>query len=573
MPTVIDSLVVTLGLDPANFTKGQKQAAEALLKTRQEASRTAKEMQADGDRAAEFFTKAKIEALSFIGVLLGGKGIEAFTRDQTRSLADLGRQARNIGEAAPAVEAFAMAIQRMGGNAESARGVLQTFAQQRAEFVNFGRGNFGPEMALIGGNLNTKPLEAIQLFQAYIQRMKDSADGIQKINLIGKDVFGFDQATTNALIQMATVVKLNQEIGKSYHLGTPTPEMIERATRFQAAMTALGQAATYDGQVLLDDMYPALTKVVDVLTAMIDKNPTALLGISAIAGVLTVISTLSLTRVTAELLGFTRAATMLGGIASLLGRLGLLGAALTTTYEGFHIGGLNEGESAELQRLRAAHNMAPDGSGGSPGTGPGGPALAPDVEIEVRKRAAEYGLDPDHMVRLAQVEHGGYNNVSPAGAFGPMQLMPATGALVGVSQNDSWQKNVWGGTHYYATLLRMFKGNYAAADAAYNAGPGNAGVRRFAETGDPSGLPAETRKYIAKIDGIGGPKISLHSPIAPPPPRLPAPVAPSSSGAPPQASHNMTVGSVTIHTQATDAKSIARDFTGAMVAQANRGLA
>lgn len=154
---------------------------------------------------------------------------------------------------------------------------------------------------------------------------------------------------------------------------------------------------------------------------------------------------------------------------------------------------------------------------------PGGklPGLAGDVAAQVRASAAANGLDANHMMRLFQQEHGGYNNVSPAGAFGPAQLMPDTarGEGVATSPNDphySWQANVGAGMSYYAKLLKMFNGNYAAADAAYNAGPNNPGVKYFAQTGDPSRLPAETRKYIEAI-GTAQPGVMVGTQTPTPP--------------------------------------------------------
>ena len=44
MATIIDSLIVSLGLDAKGFTAGQKQTIEALKKTEGEAAKTAKEM-------------------------------------------------------------------------------------------------------------------------------------------------------------------------------------------------------------------------------------------------------------------------------------------------------------------------------------------------------------------------------------------------------------------------------------------------------------------------------------------------------------------------------------------------
>ena len=141
---VVDSLVVTLGLDPSNFTKGQKQAAEALLKTQNQASRTAKEMQADGAKAAEFFGAIKTEFLGLIGVLLGSKGIEAFVRDQTKSLADLGREAKNIGVSIPVLAAFRNAVELNGGSAEAATASFRSLTDQMEHLKVYGNSPLMP---------------------------------------------------------------------------------------------------------------------------------------------------------------------------------------------------------------------------------------------------------------------------------------------------------------------------------------------------------------------------------------------------------------------------------------------
>jgi len=82
--------------------------------------------------------------------------------------------------------------------------------------------------------------------------------------------------------------------------------------------------------------------------------------------------------------------------------------------------------------------------------------------------------------------------VSPKGAIGLMQLMPATAAQYGVDPKDPAQ-NVEAGTAYLRDLLLKYNGDVAAALAAYNAGPG--AVDKY------HGVPpyAETRSYVGKI--------------------------------------------------------------------------
>jgi len=76
-----------------------------------------------------------------------------------------------------------------------------------------------------------------------------------------------------------------------------------------------------------------------------------------------------------------------------------------------------------------------------------------------------------------------------------MQLMPGTGAGVGV--HDPWNpdNNIMGGTKYLAQQIQTF-GNLPNALAAYNAGPGN--VKKY------GGIPPfdETQNYVQKVLGF-----------------------------------------------------------------------
>jgi soluble lytic murein transglycosylase-like protein len=82
--------------------------------------------------------------------------------------------------------------------------------------------------------------------------------------------------------------------------------------------------------------------------------------------------------------------------------------------------------------------------------------------------------------------------VSPAGAQGLMQLMPATAKELGVDNPFDPEQNVMGGTRYLKSLLDRYEGDLDKALAAYNWGMGN--LER-----NPDALPAETRNYQSKV--------------------------------------------------------------------------
>ncbi len=134
---------------------------------------------------------------------------------------------------------------------------------------------------------------------------------------------------------------------------------------------------------------------------------------------------------------------------------------------------------------------------GFPADGP----VPPGFEIRQRWEpvvapiAQKYGLEPEFVLKVIEAESGGNPQaVSPKGAIGLMQLMPATARALGVSDPFDPVQNIEGGVRYLRHLIDRF-GDLRLALAAYNAGPGN--VQRY------GGIPPfpETQQYVKKILG------------------------------------------------------------------------
>lgn len=112
----------------------------------------------------------------------------------------------------------------------------------------------------------------------------------------------------------------------------------------------------------------------------------------------------------------------------------------------------------------------------------------------VERVARENQLSPQliHSVIRAESNYDPYA-VSPKGAFGLMQLIPATARRFGVSDVFDPADNIQGGARYLKYLLELYKGDNAMALAAYNAGEG--AVARY------GGIPPypETRNYVTQV--------------------------------------------------------------------------
>lgn len=121
------------------------------------------------------------------------------------------------------------------------------------------------------------------------------------------------------------------------------------------------------------------------------------------------------------------------------------------------------------------------------------PSGAQPFDPEVGEAAARHRLDPKLIHALVAVESAYRPRaVSPAGAGGLTQLMPATARELGVADRFDTRANLFGGADYLARQLLRF-GDVRLALAAYNAGPA-----RVAALGRVPSIP-ETRAYVQAV--------------------------------------------------------------------------
>ena len=115
----------------------------------------------------------------------------------------------------------------------------------------------------------------------------------------------------------------------------------------------------------------------------------------------------------------------------------------------------------------------------------------------VAEAAQLYDLDP-HMIRAVMEAESGFHAmaVSPVGAVGLMQLMPAVAAELGATDPLDPRQNILAGSRYLRQLLDAHRGNVGLALASYNAGPGD--VAKY------GAIPPfrETQNYVKKVTAL-----------------------------------------------------------------------
>lgn len=238
--TVIDALLVTLGLDTSDFRKGQKDVSDDLKKQREDAKKTAKEMAEQGKKAAAFFGSIKTELLALTGVTVTAGGLMSLVKNTTSSLMDLSIQSKALGMSAKELDGWAKSAEAAGSSAEKITNVLKGFqdAKQGATFGDFTNPLY--EVApilrrLTGVEINTSkddvPTIARKVFSA-LQKVKNPA-----MRRVLAERVGIDDAT----LQRNQEGQFLPDVDRLTKSSGITDASTKGAKEFTAAWAELGQ--------------------------------------------------------------------------------------------------------------------------------------------------------------------------------------------------------------------------------------------------------------------------------------------------------------------------------------------
>lgn len=139
----------------------------------------------------------------------------------------------------------------------------------------------------------------------------------------------------------------------------------------------------------------------------------------------------------------------------------------------------------------------PPGEPAHEGLGAVGKPRIDEYAKQFKAAAKATGVDDAWLRAIAHAESGfDAAAVSPKGAQGVMQLMPATAEDYGVVDPFASAQSINAGARHIKQLIKRYRGDLVLVAAAYNAGIGT--VTRF------GGVPPyrETQTYIAKVQAL-----------------------------------------------------------------------
>lgn len=362
MATVIDSLIVTLGLDNKDFQQGMKDTEKGLSDTRKNTDRVGKQIAASGKDAAEFFGQMQRSAIKFFAVLTAGKGLINFTRDVVTTGANLSRLSKNLNISADTIHRWGKASELNGGSVEGFLGTLQNLGSQVTEIFMKGDSAITPYLRQLGVSVTdaagkAKPLTDI-LADIADATEKAFPDRNQRYSYLKQ--MGFDEGTINLIAKggkelrstLAAQQGFSQKDADAAYKAEQTwikaQQRLEKLTRelvikVLPSLERLAESFVKMAEVII----PPLSKAVEIFAELDEKTD----GWS---------TSLILALATLRLLG---GSAVIGGLASLSGTIAGLaaGAASLAAPLGFllYSGGLNKGEDEELRKLQDENYMGP----------------------------------------------------------------------------------------------------------------------------------------------------------------------------------------------------------------------
>lgn len=258
--TVIDQLIVTLGLDPKGFKKGQREADKALKSAKDSVK------SASADMSKAIAGVAKEFALAFLG-FESAVGLAKMLASLNDATTQLGRLAANTGIAASELKNWQNATELAGGSAEDFNATVNEIQKQQTSFSLTGQASWlGYLRQLKVGllDLNGNPRSPLQLLLELSERFTHLSR--PQAFQIGQQM-GLTPGILNLLLQGPSAIQ--SLIDKQHDLHQITKDDTDASAQLSASWTLLMQQGKSLGQDLLTKIAPALQAVFNGIQSIV----------------------------------------------------------------------------------------------------------------------------------------------------------------------------------------------------------------------------------------------------------------------------------------------------------------
>ena len=264
MATIIDSLLVKLGLDSSEFAAGKNKVDKGLKDTGNEAEKAGAKLKKTGKDGAEGFNEVAKSATKFLAIIGGTVAIKRFVSDMIESNAALDRFSQNLNRSVSDISAWSNAAELAGGSAEGLQGTMDMLSKSQTELQLTGQSSLIPYFSALGVSLadaqgKARPVNdlLLELADRFSRMDRTTANNMGRM-------MGIDQGTMNLLLKGRGEVELLIKRQKEY--GAVSKQQAEEASRLQRAMVESRQSFQAFGRELLSAATPALEKLFAILS-------------------------------------------------------------------------------------------------------------------------------------------------------------------------------------------------------------------------------------------------------------------------------------------------------------------
>lgn len=280
MPTVIDSLVVTLGLDAKQFNEEQQKSVKYL----QELESATKKHGGNATRGVNEMVTAFKELqgrLLAIGALVAaGLGFNRLTQDVTKAATALGQLSTTMNMSAQDLDAWEKAGRSVGAATGEMTQNLQSLKSQIQEFRATGRSELQALMGQVGISPMTQqdtPESVAKRLSQWYAGQKDKGYASHLLQSRG----GLSQGMINMLGLGPEELQKRLDTAKRI---APTNEEIERFKKLTEAFGNLINVVDRLTQQALAPFIASMTKILNMLTGWLTKWATSNQSPPAAAG-------------------------------------------------------------------------------------------------------------------------------------------------------------------------------------------------------------------------------------------------------------------------------------------------
>ena len=266
MATVIDSLLIELGLDASGFDKSQKKAVDSLKKTEDQANKAAKQNQKGAKDTAESFDKVTASVMKLGVAAFGVAGLKSLITSVTQNNTQLNRQSNMLGMNVNSLAAWGQAVKAMGGDAEDFAASMQNMEGGLTAFsLGLGGEEVFTGLTRLGVGLKNGKVDLLELSKALIKVKEEK--GIQAALALSAPLMGAD--TFYLLTQ--SVDKTKELIEQQAKLNKITQEGAQQSAAFTEKTVALETSMMGLKNSIMGQMYPALNDLADIAILAMER--------------------------------------------------------------------------------------------------------------------------------------------------------------------------------------------------------------------------------------------------------------------------------------------------------------